>query len=141
MGKVTRSWSRVGNVPGSPEIGAESIFQQKQEIQSTMDAGEPKPSRRNDLSPPHFHWILPSGMGNTFSNDSWNLGGSTHRFRFPIARMVLCEIVSPNKNIDFQCLLIFAATNQCRDLWGSPPCFDGTDEEFISEFEPKIDGP
>ena len=128
-------------VPAAPEIVSESISQQKQQNQSTMDAGEPKPSRRNDLSPPHFHWIFPSGMGNTFPNDSWNLGGSTHRFRFSIARMVLCEIVSSNKNIDFQCFADFAATNQRRDLWESTPCFDGTDEEFISKFEPKIDGP
>ena len=141
MGKVTRSWSRVGNVPGSPEIGAESIFQQKQEIQSTMDAGEPKPSRRNDLSPPHFHWIFPSGMGNTFSNDSWNLGGSTHRSVSRLLAWFCAKLCLQTKTLIFNVLLIFAATNQCRDLWESPPCFDGTDEEFISKFEPKIDGP
>ena len=40
-------------IPGAPEIVSESISQQQQQNQSTMDAGEPKPSRRNDLSPPH----------------------------------------------------------------------------------------
>jgi len=138
--------SRVGNVPGSPEIAAESIFQQKQQIQSTMDAGEPKPSRRNDLIPPNFHWIFsdynpPSGVGYTFPNDSWNLGGSTHRSVSRLLAWFCAKLCLPTKTLIFNVLLIFAATNRRRDLWESPPCFDGTDEEVISKFEPKIDGP
>ena len=77
----------------SPEIAGESIFQQKPQIQPTTVAGAPKPSRRNDLSPPTFIGfsliLTVFWSGKYFPRDSWNLGGSAHRFRFSIARMVL----------------------------------------------------
>ena len=54
-------------IPGSPEIASESISygisQQKQQKESKMDAGEPKPSRGIDLSPPHVAWIFSDSIG------------------------------------------------------------------------------
>ena len=81
-------------------------------------------------------------MGNTLPNDSWNLGGSTHTGSVSRLLAWFCaKLCLQTKTLIFNVLLIFAATNQRRDFWESPPCFDGTDEEFISKFKPKTDGP
>ena len=131
-------------IPGAPEIVSESISQQQQQNQSTMDAGEPKPSRRNDLSPPHqifsdsnplLEWeILSQTIPGTLADPQT---GSVSR----LLAWFCAKLCLQTKTLILNVLLIFAATNQRRDLWESPPCFDGTDEEFISKFEPKIDGP
>ena len=114
-------------IPGSPEIASESIsyginFQQKQQNESKMDAGEPKPSRGIDLSPPHVPWLFSDSIGihpflkwgilsQTISGKFlWNLCGSTyrmHNFSFSIAYIVFCAIVSTTKNIGNQCFADF----------------------------------
>ena len=130
-------------IPGAPEIVSESISQQQQQNQSTMDAGEPKPSRRNDLSPPHqifsdskprLEWEI---LSQTIPGP-WRLHTQVSVSR--LLTWFCAKLCLQTKTLIFNVLLIFAATNQSRDLWGSPPCFNGTDEEFISKSEPKING-
>ena len=148
-------------IPGSPEIASESIsyginFQQKQQNESKMDAGEPKPSRGIDLSPPHVPWLFSDSIGihpflkwgilsQTISGKIlWNLCGSTyrrHKFSFSIAYIVFCAIVSTTKNIGNQCFADFCNHKSVFRFVGSPTCFDGAEEESIAKFEQKIDGP
>ena len=114
-----------------------------------MDAGEPKRSRRRiDLSPPHCHWIsislvlTPLWSGKYFPK--WfpePHNADPHKVtRFSIVHGFVRNGISI-KTLIFNVLLIFAATNRCRDLWGSPPWFDDTDAEFISKIDRKINGP
>ena len=73
--------------------------------------------------------------------EPWRIHTHTHRSVSRLLAWFCAKLCLQTKTLIFNVLLIFAATNQRRDLWESPPCFDGTDEEFISKFEPKIDGP
>jgi len=89
-----------------------------------------KPSRRNDVSPPHqifsdskprLEWkILSQTIPGTLADP--HTGSVSRLLAWFCAKLCL-----QTKTLIFNVLLIFAATNQCRDLWGSPPCFDGTD--------------
>jgi hypothetical protein len=91
-----------------------------------MDAGEPKRSRRRvDLSPPHCHWIsislvlTPLWSGKYFPK--WfpePHNADPHKVtRFSIVHGFVRNGISI-KTLIFNVLLIFAATNRCKEICG-----------------------